>query len=124
MLSNTKNQIKKGRSDKVSHELLKQILDELKGLNQRVGGIESEIQDVKSQMNSHFDTIETNMSHMQGDVSSIKNSVDRMEQNEPADVLAMLKQINGKLDGRDDEIQVLNKRLFKTESEVERLTRQ
>jgi chromosome segregation ATPase len=108
----------------VSHELLKQILDELKGLNQRVGGIESEIQDVKSQMNSRFDTIETNMSHMQGDVSSIKNSVDRMEKNEPADVLAMLKQINGKLDGRDDEIQVLNKRLFKTESEVERLTRQ
>ena len=80
----------------MSHELLKQILDELKGLNQRVGGIESEIQDVKSQMNSRFDTIETKMSPMQGDVSSIKNSVDRMEQNEPADVLSMLKQINGK----------------------------
>jgi hypothetical protein len=47
-----------------------------------------------------------------------------MEKNEPADVLAMLKQINGKLDGRDDEIQVLNKRVFKVETEIERLTRQ
>ena len=38
--------------------------------------------------------------------------------------MVMLNQINKKLDDRDNEMQVLNKRLFKTESEVERLTRQ
>jgi hypothetical protein len=36
--------------------------------------------------------------------------------------MSMLQQINGKLDERDNEIQALNKRVFKTESEIERLT--
>lgn len=54
----------------------------------------------------------------------IEESVNRIEQNEPADIMAVLKQMNGKLDERDYDLQALNKRLFKTESEIERLTRQ
>lgn len=57
-------------------------------------------------------------------LSRIEETVHRLEVNQPEDIMAMLNQINKKLDERDDEIQVLNKRLFKTESEVERLTRQ
>ncbi|MGG1685136.1 hypothetical protein [Pseudalkalibacillus sp. NRS-1564] len=57
-------------------------------------------------------------------LSRIEKTVVRLEADEPKDVMAMLTQINQKLDHRDDELQVLNKRLFKTESEVERLTRQ
>lgn len=65
-----------------------------KELNHQVGSIESEIQSVKSQMNNRFDGIETNMSHIQDDVSDIKDSVHRIEINESKDILAMLKQIN------------------------------
>lgn len=62
-----------------------------KELNHRVGSIESEIQSVQSQMINRFDVIETNMSHIQEDVSDIK---------------------------------VLNNRLFKVESNIERITKQ
>lgn len=54
----------------------------------------------------------------------IEASVNRLEQNEPANIMSMLKQINRKLDDRDYELQALNKRVFKTETEIERLTRQ
>ncbi|HDJ1468227.1 TPA: hypothetical protein PPO51_004040 [Clostridioides difficile] len=57
-------------------------------------------------------------------LNRIEEAVIRLEENQPQDITAMLSQINRKLDDRDNELQVLNKRLFKTESEVERLTRQ
>ncbi len=57
-------------------------------------------------------------------LSRIEETVMRLEADQPKDITAMLNQINKKLDDRDNELQVLNKRLFKTESEIERLTRQ
>jgi uncharacterized protein Yka (UPF0111/DUF47 family) len=57
-------------------------------------------------------------------LNRIEEAVIRLEENQPQDITAMLNQINKKLDDRDNELQVLNKRLFKNESEVERLTRQ
>lgn len=57
-------------------------------------------------------------------LTRIEETVLRLEADQPKDIMAMLNQINKKLDDRDNEMQALNKRLFKTESEVERLTRQ
>lgn len=57
-------------------------------------------------------------------LSRIEEAVLRLEADQPKDIMAILNQINKKLDDRDSELQVLNKRLFKTESEIERLTRQ
>lgn len=57
-------------------------------------------------------------------LSRIEETTLRLEAEQPKDIKAMLNQINNKLDERDNEIQVLNKRLFKNESEVERLARQ
>lgn len=89
----------------MSEQLLQQILEELKNVKGEISGIKQEqasmnieLQNVKSQMNSRFDTLETKTSHIQDDVSDIKNSVHRLEMNEPQDVLAMLKQVNQKLD--------------------------
>lgn len=54
----------------------------------------------------------------------IENAVNRIEHNEPDDVMSILEQINKKLNERDYDLQALNKRVFKTESEIERLTQQ
>lgn len=54
----------------------------------------------------------------------IEDAVNRIEANEPADVVALLQQINKKLDEPDYDLQALNKRVFKVESEIERLTQQ
>ena len=54
----------------------------------------------------------------------IENAVNRIENNEPDDVMSILVQLNKKLDERDYDLQALNKRVFKTESEIERLTQQ
>jgi hypothetical protein len=60
----------------------------------------------------------------QEQLTRIEEAVLRLEADQPKDVMAVLSQINKKIDDRDSELQVLNKRLFKTESEIERLTRQ
>lgn len=61
---------------------------------------------------------------MDSKVDRVEEAVNRIEQNEPADIMSILKQMNDKLDEREAEIQVLNKRVFKVETEIERLTRQ
>jgi len=48
----------------------------------------------------------------------------RLEAEQPKDITAILNQISKKLDERDNDLQALNKRVFRTESEIERLTRQ
>ena len=51
-------------------------------------------------------------------------SVHRIELTQPEDIKAMLHTINNKLDERDSDLRVLNHRVFKVESSVERLTNQ
>ncbi|KXG42890.1 hypothetical protein [Tepidibacillus decaturensis] len=63
-------------------------------------------------MNTQFDTLETKASYLQSDVTDIKATVQRIEESNPEDVHAMLQTINNKLDQRDADIQVLNKRVF------------
>lgn len=46
-------------------------------------------------------------------VDRIEAAVTRIEENEPVDILAMFKQINGKLEERDSDLQVLNNRMFR-----------
>jgi hypothetical protein len=60
----------------------------------------------------------------QEQLSRIEGAVTRLEENQPQDIMAMLNQINKKLDNYEGKTQVLNNRLFKAESEIERLTRQ
>ncbi|WCK57439.1 hypothetical protein PP175_25570 (plasmid) [Aneurinibacillus sp. Ricciae_BoGa-3] len=54
----------------------------------------------------------------------LENTMLRMESDQPKDIKAMLQQINEKLDERDFDIQALNKRVFKVESQIERLSQQ
>jgi hypothetical protein len=89
----------------MSEELLKQIIMELQTLNGRVFGLEAsntriqnDLIDSRSQMNSRFDIVETRLSKIENDTVAIRASVERIERNEPEDVLAMLKRMEAKLD--------------------------
>lgn len=54
----------------------------------------------------------------------MESALTRLENDQPKDVTAILEQINTKMEVRDSELQALNKRVFKVESEIERLTSQ
>jgi uncharacterized coiled-coil protein SlyX len=95
------------------NELLKKMDERMEKLDTRM--------DRQEQMMQQILQI---VAQMDGKIDRVEESVNRIEHGQPTDTLAMLKQISGKLDERDDEIQVLNKRVFKTEAEIERLTRQ
>jgi predicted nucleic acid-binding Zn-ribbon protein len=77
----------------------------------------SEVKNTRSEMNLRFDEVNERLGR-------VEKKVDRIEENIPADILALLKNINDKLEDRDSEVQALNKRVFKTESTLERLTKQ
>lgn len=97
-----------------------EINELLRNLDARMDRQETMMQQLISMVGHNTDR----MNVMNKQLERIEESMNRIEHSQPSDILAMLKQINGKLDERDNEIQVLNKRLFKTESEIERLTKQ
>lgn len=101
----------------MSDQLLKQILEELKTAKQ-------ERQDMKSQMNNRFDSLEAKMSTMELDIKDVKSSVKRIEENEPQDITAMLNNINDKLELKSYDVSALNKRLFNVESTIEQMREQ
>ncbi|BAU29794.1 hypothetical protein DFP93_106174 [Aneurinibacillus soli] len=122
--------------------LLQQILEELKGLKDEQQGLRQEIIDTRKTMATKEDTSDIRQTMAtKEDVSDIplikqavaeinertkviEQSVRHLEENEPADVLAMLDRIDQKLEEKDSEITVLNNRLFKVESTAERLRKQ
>jgi len=61
---------------------------------------------------------------LQQTTTRIEQAVTRFEKNQPEDIIALLKTINRKLDERDYELQALNKRVFKVEGVIEKLTNQ
>jgi len=98
-------------------------------LQTEIKGVKSETKDNRSQMNFRFDTlemktshIETKLAYVEHDVAAIKATVDHMSGEVPQDVMGMLKQMNSKLDDKDSDVQALNKRLFRVESTLERVT--
>lgn len=101
----------------MSDQILREILDELKSAKQ-------ERQDLKSQMNSRFDTLNTKVSTVEQDIKDIKASINRIEKNEPQDIVAMLNNINDKLEIKTYDVTALNKRLFYVESTIEQIREQ
>lgn len=101
----------------MSDQLLREILDELKSAKQ-------ERLDLKSQMNSRFDTLDTKVSTVEQDIKDIKASINRIEENKPQDIVAMLYNISDKVDGKNYDISALNKRLFNVESTIEQIREQ
>lgn len=61
--------------ESVLNEALEPIREELHSLNERVGSIENELQEVQSQMNTRLNTLETKTAHIQESVSDIIVSI-------------------------------------------------
>lgn len=104
-------------SEKILQQILAQmnaVQEEVKNMSQRMDIFESELKDVKKDMNNRFD-------HLDKEVHDIKESVHRIELNQPEDILSLMHQIQNKL---EDKTEVLNKRVYNVETEVQRLGRQ
>ncbi len=89
----------------MNEDLLQQLLNEIK--------------DIKSNMATKSD-----INTIKNELIVIKQSIQLIEQSQPNDIYAILKNISNKLEERDSEVLVLNKRIFKVESVIERLTNQ
>jgi|SRR5690625_3128805 len=99
-------------------QLFKMSQDEMKDEQQ---SFKNSLEKIKDDIDHRFDTFETTVCHMQKDINEIKESVHRIEENEPRDILEMLDIIYNKIDEKDSDILVLNKRLFRVESVLEKI---
>lgn len=93
----------------MSDELLKQILEEIKSMKtslqdtrSQMNSMETSLQDTRAQMNSRFDTLEIKLSNVEVDTSSIKESMARIEENEPEDVIGTLRHLEKELNEQQD----------------------
>lgn len=94
----------------MNDEILKELLSEVKS-------IRSETKSIRSEMNLRFDEVNKRF-------DSLEEKIDRIEENTHADIMALLRNIDEKMEDRDSAVQALNKRVFKTESIIERITKQ
>lgn len=74
-----------------------------------------------SLIDKELSNMKTSMGHMEGELSDIKASTKRIEENVSEDVVTILKVMDRKMEKRDSDTVVLNNRLFKVESTVESL---
>jgi hypothetical protein len=85
------------RLTSVENGLRKDLVKVENGLRTDLARVENEVLTTRSQMNFRFDTVESRLSNVEKDTTEIKAALQRLESNEPEDVIGMLKQINTKL---------------------------
>lgn len=111
--------------------ILKQILSEIQDMKTDIQGMKTEIQDMKTEtqemktetqeMKTEIISLKEGQIRLEQKVDGIYKSVVRIEEGQPKDIFAILENIDRKLDTKELEINVLNKRIFKVETEIERL---
>lgn len=112
-------------------ETLKLILEKLTGLEQGQAKLEQgqakleqgmvKLEQRQSNLEQSFAELEKGQNEIKEDVKEIKEAVHRIELDQPKDIVAMLDRMNKNF---DDKSEALNKRVFKVETEIERLKRQ
>lgn len=112
-------------------DLLKQILSEIQSMKSDIHRMDSRIETMDSRiesMDSRIETLSADVTHLkegqhrlEQKVDGIYKSVVRLEEGQPLDIISILHNIDRKLDLKDSEITVLNKRMFKVETQLESL---
>lgn len=112
----------------MSEQLLHQILNELKTLNQRTENIEKRVENIEKRV----ENIEHRVENLEKRVVNIEHRVENLETNLHEEIIGVLKtmdiklqdrnnEILEKLQDRDNEMLALNRRLFWVEGKVEGL---
>lgn len=87
--------------------MLQAILDEIKKIDKKVDGLASDLKSFKDGMNEFREDTKK-------EFNQINVKLDRLEENQPKDITAHLKQIQNV----DNKTALLNKRLFDVESRL------
>jgi|SRR5690606_6785650 len=93
------------------------ILNKLELMENEMKSMNNDIKTVKN----HLKKLDTKTDHIQIDVTNIKDSIERIDHAVNEDVLAILKTIENKTNDNDADIVVLNNRLFKVESKIQKI---
>ncbi|MDF2925603.1 MAG: hypothetical protein K0R57_4517 [Paenibacillaceae bacterium] len=90
----------------------------------RLESRQAQLEEGQVRLESRQAQLEENQLRLEQKVDGIYQAVVRIEEGQPLDIFALLENIDRKLDRRDSEIAVLNKRVFKLESDMERWSHQ
>ncbi|MBM7571354.1 hypothetical protein [Aquibacillus albus] len=77
--------------------------------------------DLKNDIKQMKSDITNDIEQMKSDITEIKTAVHRIELSQPQDITALLDRMNKNLEHK---MEVLNKRVFNVEAEIERLNKQ
>lgn len=115
-------------------KILHQILQELQSVRQDIHQLQQSqsrldenqvrLEQNQSEMSGRFERVEQNQNDMSARLERIEQAVIRIEEAQPKDIMAMLHNIHNDLIDKDSAISVLNKRMFRLETDVEKLSKQ
>ncbi|KDE21599.1 hypothetical protein EF83_23035 [Bacillus subtilis] len=91
----------------MENNMLQAILDEIKKIDNKIDGVSSELKSFKKEMSEFREETKK-------EFNQINVKLDRLEENQPQDITAHLKQ----LQNVDKKTDVLNKRVFELEARL------
>jgi vacuolar-type H+-ATPase subunit D/Vma8 len=101
----------------IMDELLKEIINKLNSIDSKIDNLDTKVDSLETKV----DSLETKVVNLEHGQKEIKESVHRIELSQPQDIVALLERMNKNLENKTE---VLNKRVFNVETEIERLNRQ
>lgn len=98
----------------MENNMLQAILDEIKKIDNKIDGVSSELKSFKKEMHEFKEEMNEFREDTKKEFNQINVKLDRLEENQPQDITAHLKQ----LQNVDKKTDVLNKRVFELEARL------
>lgn len=105
-------------------KLMKQFMDQMNTQFIKIDNRFDKLEDRFDTLESRMDNLEKDVKEIKVDLQETKGIVQRIEAAQPQDIKAILYRVNTNLEERDHQIEALNKRVFKNESDIVRLSQQ
>ncbi|RFB14757.1 hypothetical protein DZB84_15030 [Bacillus sp. HNG] len=110
--------------DEIRHEIgnmkneVSEVKTELASVKTEVTAVKKGLGSVKTELKSEISAVKT---ELKSEILEVKEVVRRIELSRPQDIVALLERMNKNLENKTE---VLNKRVFNVEVEIERLKQQ
>ncbi|MFS0821834.1 hypothetical protein [Bacillus sp. 1P02SD] len=117
--------------DEIRHEIINMknevsaVKTEVTAVKKELGSVKTEVTSVKAELGSVKTELKSEISavktELKSEILEVKEAVHRIELSQPQDIVALLERMNLNLENKTE---VLNKRVFNVEVEIERLKQQ
>lgn len=102
-------------------DLLKKLVEGLERIEIQQSAFQEEVRNNFDEVRNDIKNMNSDIKNMKTDIQEVKASVQKMEQYQENVIMSMLVHIKKQVDIKENQMQVLNRRLFDVEAKIEQM---